>query len=252
MDPHDPRRWDAMAARFDDLVCHVLAEDRGRIVAKRIAAEARKLRGRGSGRRLVAVDFGCGTGRALALLARHFDRVIGTDVSGDCLAAARVPESVELVRADLGRPRVALPVPRRGADLGLCVNVAIMPDERLRSRILANVARHVRTGGRLFLVVPAHESELLVRRRFAEWTGSRARTGRTERPVEGLFQVGGALTKLWTREELETLGPRLGFRILSIERVEYSWSTEFEHPPRSFRAPYPWDWLAVLVREVLT
>ena len=249
MDPHHPRRWDAMAARFDDLVCHVLAEDRGRIVAKRIAAEARALRAERPRKRLVAVDFGCGTGRALPLLARRFDTVIGTDVSGVCLAAARVPANVELVRADLGRARIDLQVPRPGADLGLCVNVAIMPDERLRGRILANVARHVRPGGRLLLVVPAHESELLVRRRFAEWTGSRPRAGRFERPLEGLFKVGGALTKTWTREELESLGPRLGSAALSIERVEYAWSTEIERPPRSFAAPYPWDWLAVLERR---
>src|SRR6202008_4583137 len=55
-------------------------------------------------------------------------------------------------------------------------------------------------------------------------------------------------TKLWTREELESLGPRLGFRPLSIDRAENSWSTELERPPRNFRAPYPWDWLAVLER----
>lgn len=252
MDAHDPERWDAMAPRFDDAVCHVLAEDRRRIVARRVAAEASRLRALRTRKRLLAADFGCGTGRALPLLGRHFDDVIATDVSSACLAVAsaavRRPARVTLVHADLGRPRVALPIPRSGVDLGLCVNVAIMSDERVRGRLLANVARHLRPGGRLLLVVPAHESELLVRRRWKEWTGSRWRTRRAERPVEGLFEVGGAITKLWTREELVSLGPRLGCRTLSIERVEYAWSTEFERPPRGFRDPYPWDWLAVLER----
>jgi len=238
-----------MAPRFDDVVCHVLEEDRRRVVARRLAAEARRLRGRTRKKELVAADFGCGTGRALPLLARHFDAVIGTDVSGACLAVARVPASVSLVRADLGRARVVLPIPRPGADLGLCVNVAIMPDELVRDRILANVVRHLRPGGRLLLVVPAHESELLVRRRWKEWTDSRWRTRLPERPVEGHFDVGGAITKLWTREELDSLGPRLGCGTLSVERVEYDWSSEFVRPPRSFRAPYPWDWLAVLERR---
>jgi SAM-dependent methyltransferase len=252
MDAHDPRRWDAAASRFDDLVCHVLAEDRGGIVAARVAAEARRLRARRPGRAILAADFGCGTGRALRLLAAHADAVVGTDVSPACLAvatrAARGGDRVVLVRADLGRARVALPIRAPGADLGLCVNVAIMPDERLRGRILANAARHVRPGGRLLLVVPAHESQLLVRRRWREWTGSRWRTGPRERSVEGLYDVGGALTKLWTREELVSLAETLGCRAIAIERVEYDWSTEFERPPASFRAPYPWDWLAVLER----
>ena len=246
MDAHDPKRWDAMAPRFDDVVCHVLAEDRGRVVAKRVAREARRLRAAAGKRPLVAADFGCGTGRALPLLARHFDAVVGTDVSGACLAAARVPPNVSLVRANLGRPRIQLPLRRPGADLGLCINVAIMPDERLRDRILANAARHVRPGGRLILVVPAHESELLVRRRWKRWTGSAWRARVRERPIEGLFDVGGALTKLWTREELEELGPELAARTIAIERVEYDWSAELVRPPRSFGAPYPWDWLAVL------
>ena len=255
MDAHDPERWDAMAPRFDDAVCHVLAEDRRRLVAKGVAAEARRLRARSPRKPLCAADFGCGTGRALPLLERHFDEVIATDVSGACLALARAAvrhrSRVTLLQADLGRPRLVLPVPKAGVDLALCINVAIMPDERLRGRLLANVARHLRHGGRLLLVVPAHESELLVRRRWKEWTGSRWRTGRAERPVEGLFTVGGATTKLWTREELVALAPRLGCRTISIDRVEYAWSTEFERPPRSFREPYPWDWLAVLERAVI-
>ena len=146
-----------MAPRFDDAVCHVLEEDRGRVVARRVAREARRLRAKAGRRPLVAADFGCGTGRALPLLARSFDVVVGTDVSGACLAAARVPPNASLVRADLGRSRIALPIRRPGADLGLCVNVAIMPDERVRENILANAARHVRPGGSFLLVVPAHE-----------------------------------------------------------------------------------------------
>jgi len=255
MGAHDPERWDAMAPRFDDVVCHVLAEDRGRIVARRVAAEARRLRARRGRGRLLAADFGCGTGRALPLLAQHFDDVIGTDVSAACLAVAsaalRNRAQVGLVQADLGSRRLALPIRKGGVDLALCVNVAIMPDERLRGRILANVARHLRPGGRLLLVLPAHESELLVRRRWKEWTGSRWRPARAERPVEGLFAVGGAITKLWTCEEVESLAPALGCRTISVERVEYAWSAEFERPPRGWGAPRPWDWLAVLERVVL-
>jgi len=255
MSGHAPASWDALASRFDDEVCHVLAEDRRKVVARTLAREARRLKARHPTRRLHAADFGCGTGRALPLLARHFDHVLATDVSPACLAVAsgleRLPARMRFLQANLGRPRIALPVPKPGVDLGLCVNVAIMPHERVRDRVLANVARHLRPRGRLLLVVPALESQLLVRRRFREWTGSRWRTGRTrdERPVEGLFDVGGAITKAWTCEELESLGPRLSCRTVSVDRVEYAWTTEFERPPRSMREPWPFDWLAVLERN---
>jgi SAM-dependent methyltransferase len=256
MGAHDAGSWDALASRFDDEVCHVLSEDRRRVVARRLATEARRLRGRRAGQELLGVDFGCGTGRALPILARHVAELVATDLSEACLdvarSVARRPRATTFVQADLGRPRLRLPIPKPGADLALCINVAIMPNDRLRSRLLGNVAGHMRAGGRLLLVVPAHESQLLVRRRWKEWTGSRWRTGRLarqERADEGLYDIGGALTKLWTCEELESLGAQLGCRTVSIERVEYGWSTEFENPPRRFRAPYPFDWLAVLERR---
>jgi hypothetical protein len=26
-------------------------------------------------------------------------------------------------------------------------------------------------------------------------------------------------------------------------KLEYGWKTEFSHPPRWMKAPFPWDWL---------
>ncbi len=223
-------------------------------MAKALAAEARRLGARGrlrdpARRRIVAGDFGCGTGRAVRLLLRHYGSVIAVDSSEACLAVAcaatRSSDEVSFVHADLSAPRLSLPV----VDVGLCVNVAIMPDARVRRRLLLNVVRHVRPGGRLLLIVPALESELLVRRRWADWTGAALRTQPSERLAEGLMRVGGALTKLWTREELLLSAGRLRSRAISVERVEYGWDTELVRPPRSLREPYPWDWLVVLERR---
>lgn len=249
MRAHSREDWDAQARRFEERVCHVLAEDRGGVVAKAIAAEARRLaRGR-TRRRILAGDFGCGTGRALRLLLRSFGSVLAIDTSEACLAlacAAAGPEDeITFIQADLGAARLSLPL----VDAGLCVNVAIMPDEKARSRVLGNVARHVRKGGRLLLVVPALESELLVRRVVAELSGARPREGRGERLADGIVRVGGVATKCWTREELGLLAPKIGCRALSIERVEYGWETELDRPPRGLREPHPWDWLVVLERR---
>ena len=50
MSEHDADAWDAVAPRFEEEVCNVLAEDRGRVVARVLAAEARRLRARPSRR----------------------------------------------------------------------------------------------------------------------------------------------------------------------------------------------------------
>jgi SAM-dependent methyltransferase len=247
MRAHGRKDWDSLARRFDSVVCHVLAEDRRGVIARALAEEARRL---GKRRSVLAGDFGCGTGRALPLLARRFPNVLAVDGSGACLAVARKAlrgsRRVAFVEADLAAKRLSLPV----VDVGLCINVALTPDDTARARILANVARHIRTGGRLFLVVPALESHLLVRRRFSEWAGEPWTTVHRERVADGVIEAGGVLTKHWTREELLLLAPELRCRAISIERVEYDWSTEIVRPPKSFGAPYPWDWLAVLERTL--
>ena len=62
---------------------------------------------------------------------------------------------------------------------------------------------------------------------------------------DGVVEKGGTPTKHYLREELELLLQELGHQVCSIEKVEYPWNTEFEHPPASMGAPYPWDWLVV-------
>ncbi|HEV8112663.1 MAG TPA: class I SAM-dependent methyltransferase [Planctomycetota bacterium] len=249
MRAHGPNDWDSMARRFDGGVCHVLAEDRGHVVARALADEARR---RGRRRRILVGDFGCGIGRALPLLARSFGptgEILAVDGSSACLARARSAvrgaRNIAFVHADLAARRLSLP----RVDVGLCINVALTPDDDARERLLANVAGHVRRGGRLFLVVPSLESDLLVRRRFVDWAGEPWRAKRRERVADGIVDAGGVLTKHWTREELLLLAPRLASRAVSIARVEYGWHTELVRPPKSFREPYPWDWLVVLERR---
>ena len=48
-----------------------------------------------------------------------------------------------------------------------------------------------------------------------------------------------------TDQELEILLDSAGHRTISIEKAEYGWETEFDDPPASMGAPYPWDWFAV-------
>lgn len=64
----------------------------------------------------------------------------------------------------------------------------------------------------------------------------------------GVMDAGGALTKHYLREEIDCSAARHRLRIQSCEKIEYPWDTEFHQPPRWMKAPYPWDWLAVIRR----
>ena len=127
----------------------------------------------------------------------------------------------------------------------------------------AHSAAAVRPGGRIALVVPSLESALLARHRLVEWnlrsgvTPSKALTDGFDdsdpdaRSIArgGLMDAGGLPTKHYLREEIESTAARYGLAAASFEKIEYRWSTEFAKPPRWMRAPYPWDWLALLVKR---
>jgi hypothetical protein len=50
-------------------------------------------------------------------------------------------------------------------------------------------------------------------------------------------------------EELIAMFRERGFDITSLEKVRYSWDTEFDQPPRWMKDPYPWDWLLTCKKQ---
>jgi SAM-dependent methyltransferase len=244
---HDPRDWGSLADGFDEHVCHVLDEERTGRVEATIRASVRR------GDRVA--DFGCGTGRALPLLAKLAKSVDAYDFAPDLLAvAARAMSKRKNVTCrvvDLADDRVALPL----VDAGVCVNALLSPSAPLRAKILGTISRTVRAGGAFVLVVPSVESALLTMHRHVEihlregWTDRAAREGAdvaglTPRGVrDGVLERGGVRTKHFLREELELWLSSFGWSVEAVEKAEYDWSTEFESPPAWMRAPYPWDWV---------
>jgi SAM-dependent methyltransferase len=123
-----------------------------------------------SGRRVV--DVGCGTGRIARWLAeqRGARHVVGVDFSPATVEAARV-ESAALVSSGVVRfaqGDVVAGLDAVGAGefddaivLG-CLSVACR-DRASLERAVANVARLVRSGGRVLLLEPIHRSPLLRR-----------------------------------------------------------------------------------------
>ena len=243
--------WNRLADRYEDEIFSVLAHDRAALVA----AAVRRCGRPGQ----TATDVGCGIGHFLPLLAANFRRVLAVDLSPRNVARARARfprlANVDYRAADLAAPRARLPA----ADFALCVNVVISPDLAVRRRILDVVARHLRPGGHLVLVVPALESILLTDFRLVEWNlrdgqsparaagaGFRAfRSVRRPRLHEGVVPIAGVATKHYLRDEIAALLEARGLRPLELQKIEYPWTSEFAAPPRWMQAPYPWDWLCV-------
>ena len=250
----DEKYWDKAAADYDGEIFSVLANDRNGIIRSHI----RRFGSAGS----QACDFGCGVGKFLPVLAESFGHVYAVDLSEELLQQARQGckslHNVTYVKKDLSNARVKL----AAVDFALSVNVAIMASARKRFGILGTIARHLRGSGHLLLVVPSLESALFADFRLIQWniksgmgygkaiaaSLDAGQIGPAGSLRQGIVEIDGVPTKHYLREELLVLFGDRPFDVLSIEKVEYSWKTEFELPPRWMKGPYPWDW-AVLLRK---
>ncbi len=243
------RDWDQVAASFDAEIFNVPANDRKGLIAAHVARLGHPAR--------TAADLGCGIGRTLPLLADHFGAVVGVDVSSKCLALARRKfgrrKQVRYVHADLAEGN-GLHDP---VDLVLCINTWLTTDAAVGEALVHHTCEAVAPGGHLLLVVPALESSLLASHMMTRWN---LRTGWAhEEAVEqagpahdrlfaGVVELDAVPTKHFLKEELQQRLAEQGLRVLSSEKIEYPWSTEFEQPPRWMGPPYPWDWLVLAQR----
>eukprot|EP00966_Prymnesium_polylepis_P228644 5291321-Prymnesium_polylepis.2 len=256
--------WDDAARCWDEIHDTLVTDEKGVIEA---ALEAHLQQTD------VAIDFGCGGGRYLAALSRRCASVVGIDISRRLLEIARRVVEKELLTnvrlrcADLGNAdtfaKLALPT----ADVVVCANVLISPDPITRQNMIAAIAATLRPGGRLCLIVPAVGSALSIREQHPRWVAERRRRGLRPKPKlevpeahsvadekNGVFCRGGVRTKHFRMGELKAQLKEAGLRsVLSTERVEYSWDTEFDPPigflERDPRVQPPYDWLVVAVKD---
>ncbi|HWB18688.1 MAG TPA: class I SAM-dependent methyltransferase [Phycisphaerales bacterium] len=246
--------WDAIAPNYSAQVLDTLSCDRAGVITAALDCVASS--------RKTAADFGCGIGGYSAALASRFKSVVGLDHSAPLIEKAKVIhqnlKNVEFRQADLTRTlRSWSP-----CDVGVCMNVLIMPDLQIRNAILRTIHRALKAGGTLLAVVPSLESSLYTDVRLIEWNmrdgmshdaavdaGLEDEPGIVGPPAAGVVETGGELTKHYLREEISLLMESAGFEVQAVEKVEYDWSTEFEHPPRWLDGPYPWDWLVTCGRS---
>lgn len=249
----DKRYWDGMARGYEEEIHSVLHSDHRRVIEKRLRRIA-------LGGRTVA-DIGCGIGHFLPLLSRCFRRVYANDISEALLARAGRDHAalgnVTFLAGDIRRAFKKIPP----VDCVVSVNSLIASSAGIRHRMLEAMVRILKPGGTLVLVVPSLESSLLVDQRFVQWKwkhgasfSSAVRFVYPEDPRadhlarQGIMGIDGVATKHYLKEELLFILQDAGLAAEDTLKIEYSWKTEFDTPPRWMKEPYPWDWLVIARR----
>jgi SAM-dependent methyltransferase len=240
--------WDKIAPSYNDEIFDVFKSDKdGKLVQylDRYAKEGDN-----------AIDFGCGTGKALPLLSPRFKSVLAVDISGECLTAARARgfKNVTFKRADLASKASRLPA----ADFVFCCNVIMLPEVARNENMFYNIKKALRPGGIAMIVVPSTDSMLYSAWRMIDWYRKEKVdvadipaselayfSGSKRDLLQGIIRIDGVPTKHYSGSELHVLMERAGLSLLKLEQLNYDWSSEFAEPPGWMKGPYPWDWLVL-------
>ena len=243
--------WERIAENYEDEIFSVIKHDRQGLVLNRLKKYSCP-----DG---IASDLGCGIGNFLPALSALFRHVIALDISRKCIARAksRFKEllNISYRNVDLSKPRTRL----SKVDFTLSINSILTTSLTKRSRMFDLACRHIRAGGHLVLVVPSLESALYTDCRLIEWNlksgmspGNAVRSGfythkKSDIPRlrQGIVKIDDVDTKHYLKEELIVLLENRGMRVIEIEKIQYSWETEFDQPPGWMKDPFPWDWLCV-------
>lgn len=249
---NDKLRWDTIAPNYENEIFDVFRSDKEKKVKRHIAKHANK--------KGTALDFGCGTGKALSLLAPSFKKIVAVDISQNCLEQAKELgyKNVEFGKADLASEKVNLPE----VDFLFCCNVAISGNIKRNYKIIENGLGLIKKGGYGVFVLPALESASLSAQRLIQlyqmegvklsdipkYDLNYLKNKDPKNVLEGIVDVEGTPTKHYLFGELYSLFTSDKFAVEAIDQLEYDWNTEFNAPPKWMRDPYPWDWIVEVKR----
>lgn len=238
--------WNRIGSGYDDEIFDVFQSDRKGVLSGYFRRHGNKDH--------VAVDFGCGTGKAFPYLSPAFREVHGYDISDELLKIAKTRRfsNVRLRQADLTQSNI----PFEPADFLFCCNVIMLPRSDMNQSMFRNASRVLKPGGHGIIVVPSLESMYFTGWRLLDWH-RRDGTAPKDVPaddlayfsapkrdlVEGIIHIDKVPTKHYTEPELRVRLEEAGLKITAIEKVEYEWTSEFPDPPEWMKEPYPWDWL---------
>ena len=238
--------WNRIAHSYEDQIFDVFKSDKN----KKLPGYFEKYANNDH----VAIDLGCGIGKAFPYLSPRFKKVYAVDISDKCLSIAANDQysNIEFQKVDLTDTELKLP----SADFGFCCNVLLLPDLEKNVRMIENAYKALTKHGSAIFIVPSLDSMMFYAWRLIEWNRKEG-VKPTEIPdsefsyfsgskrdlFQGLIKIEGVVTKHYSHPELTVLFRDAGFKVQAIDRIEYDWSTEFAEPPKWLKDPYPWDWL---------
>jgi SAM-dependent methyltransferase len=242
---NEEKHWNHIAPNYNEEIFDVFHSDTKKVLSKYFKKHSNPAHH--------AIDFGCGNGKAFSYLAPRFKTVLGLDISRRLLSQAKaLPyENVSLKQADLTK---TLRLPK--TDFIFCCNVAILPEVETNIAIIKNIQKTLKKGGNALVVIPSLESMLFSAWRLIDWNKKEkvkpekidpseysGFSGKKIDILQGLVSIDGHTTKHYTQPEIEVVFSRCGLSVSKIEKIEYTWNSEFTKPPKWMKAPYPWDWL---------
>jgi len=249
---NEKSHWNNIAANYNKEIFDVFASDR----KKKLPRYFRK-HGNGGHH---AIDFGCGTGKALPYIAPLFRDILAIDISEECLHTAKQSnyDNVSYSQMDLAKKALGL----EPAEFVFCCNVIMLPEIERNETMFRNIQEVLTPDGTAIVVVPSLDSILYASWRLIDWYRLEGTSpqeipateisyfkGRKIDILQGLVHIDGVMTKHYSQPELEVLMDRAGLSITNLERLEYNWNTEFNDPPEWMGEPYPWDWLIELKKK---
>jgi SAM-dependent methyltransferase len=243
--------WEKMADRYNEEIFDVRRQDKKALITKAIKKYAEP------SHRII--DIGCAIGKWFPVLSPLCKEVVALDISKANLEIARTTHTkltnITYLQKDMSRTAAKLPV----CELGICINAILTPTAKDRRIFFQNLARCIARKGKLIVTVPSLESYLLARLLQREYKIDASSFPPVASPQKGLRYWNNLLQgvcdidevphKHFLAEELDLLFTKVGFTPLQLEKIEYTWNTEFNRPPRWLKTPRPWDWMMVVEKN---
>ena len=243
---NEQSHWNKIGGNYNNEIFDVFKSDKKKKLKKYFSDY--------SGSKALAIDFGCGNGKSFSYLSPVFKKIFATDISHQLLSQAkqRPFQNVAFKRMDLAKKNSKLPP----ADFIFCCNVIMLPEVEKNIQMFKNANQALKKNGRALFVLPSLESAMFSSWRLIDWY-KQERTAPNEidkdelhyfkgtkaNILQGILHIDNVATKHYSASELEVILPLVGFKITSLDKVEYDWDSEFQTPPTWMRGPYPWDWL---------
>jgi SAM-dependent methyltransferase len=238
--------WNKIAHRYEDQIFDVFKSDKD----KKLCAYFKKY----ANKNHEAIDLGCGIGKAFPYLSPAFKKVFAVDISDKCLDIAANDQftNIEFNKVDLTGKNAKLPV----VDFCFCCNVLLLPELEENISIINNAYKSLKKDSAAIFVMPSLDSILFYAWRLIEWNKKEGVkpadipnsefsyfSGSKRDIFQGLIKIDGVTTKHYSHSEIEVIFKEAGFKVETIDKIEYEWITEFAAPPKWLKDPYPWDWL---------